>query len=88
MVETMLTTVDNPYNPFDHFDQWLNWDVIAGYNTCSLLNRICKNSEELSPKEQEEVFRDAMLDILDNDATGMFSIICKGEKTPLNAQNS
>ena len=83
MLDTMLTTIDNPYNPFDHFDEWFNWDFIAGYNTCSKVSRICYDSYELSPKEREEIYRDAALDILDNDPTGKYTLICRGEKTPI-----
>ena len=28
----MLTTVDNPYNPFDQFNHWLLFDTENGYN--------------------------------------------------------
>lgn len=83
MIETMLTTIDNPYNPFSHFDEWFNWDFIAGYNTCSRLARVCASSFELSPKEREEAFMEAALDILDNDETGKFTLITKDEQTPL-----
>lgn len=83
MIETMLTTVDNPYNPFVNYDEWFNWDFVAGYNTCSRLARVCASSFELSKVEQEEAFMEAALDILDNDETGKFSLITRNEKTPL-----
>jgi len=35
--ELRVTTVDNPYNPFTHWEQWLLFDVNAGYNTCGRL---------------------------------------------------
>ena len=31
----MLTTSDNPYNPFTQFDEWQMFDSLQGYNTCS-----------------------------------------------------
>ena len=35
MAQCMLTTFDNPYNPFDDFTKWWLWDVTHGYNSVS-----------------------------------------------------
>lgn len=35
-----ITTEDNPFNPFTHFMEWYNFDMIKGYNTCGKLARI------------------------------------------------
>ena len=35
-----LTTVDNPYNPFEQFTSWLLYDEEKGYHTCAYLGRI------------------------------------------------
>ena len=43
--EYMLTTVDNPFNPFTEFDEWFAFDRQMGYNTPSFLDRIAKVSE-------------------------------------------
>ena len=48
MAEVMLTTVDNPYNPFTQFDDWYAFDMLQGYNTCEYLARICFPSDALS----------------------------------------
>ena len=42
--EYMLTTVDNPFDPFTRFEEWYAYDVRMGYNTASFLERIAKNS--------------------------------------------
>lgn len=36
----MLTTLDNPFNPFDNFEEWYKIDMQFNYNTCALLARI------------------------------------------------
>ena len=38
--DVMLTTIDNPYNPFTNFDEWWAFDISHGYNTCAYLSRI------------------------------------------------
>lgn len=45
MTYCMLTTVDNPYNPFEQFDEWYSFDVLRGYNSCSYLARIAKTTD-------------------------------------------
>ena len=42
----MLTTVDNPFNPFTEFDSWLAYDEQSGYNTNGLLARLTLDSNE------------------------------------------
>lgn len=51
MEPTMVTTLDNPYNPFTQFDDWYAFDESKGYHTCSYLARIAKTSNELSERE-------------------------------------
>jgi hypothetical protein len=50
--EVMLTTVDNPFDPFEDFTSWFLFDVEKGYYTCSYLARIAKLSEDMSDEEQ------------------------------------
>lgn len=46
--ECWLTTLDNPYDPFTQFDEWYQFDITMGYNTCCYIARIAKTSNELS----------------------------------------
>ena len=50
----MLTTFDNPFDPFTQFDSWFAFDVEKGYYSCSRLARIAKLSDDLSEKEVDE----------------------------------
>lgn len=67
----MLTTIDNPYNPFTEFDKWNLYDVEKGYNTCCLLARIAKTSEAFTTKENEAEIDRAIDEIIENDFLGM-----------------
>ena len=51
--EVMLTTFDNPFDPFDEFIPWFLFDVEKGYYTCSRLARIARYSEDFSTIEDK-----------------------------------
>ncbi len=44
----MMSTVDNPFDPFVDFAKWFAYDSQQGYNTCGLLARLAQPSSELS----------------------------------------
>ena len=54
MKEVMLTTFDNPFDPFEQFDEWEAFDEEKGYRSCSLLARIAKTSDQLTEKQNAE----------------------------------
>lgn len=69
----MLTTKDNPYNPFVDYDAWYAFDVQQGYNTCAFLARIIRDSDSLTDEENEIEYNRAMNDIISYDITGMYT---------------
>ena len=73
----MLTTFDNPYNPFDQFEEWFLFDVEKGYNTCSYLARIANLSEDLSDKEVEVETERAIDSIIETDFMNIYKKIYK-----------
>lgn len=50
----MLTTFDNPFNPFVDFKSWYMFDCEQGYNTCSRIARLIDEDSEMTDKEAEE----------------------------------
>lgn len=68
--EELLTTIDNPYSPFDDFDNWFAFDESHGYHTCSYLARIAKTSDDLSDASQDEAFNAAVNEILSYNISG------------------
>ena len=71
----MITTFDNPYNPFEQFESWFLFDVEKGYNTCSYLDRIANLSEDLTDKEVEEETERAIDEIIKNDFMNIYKKI-------------
>lgn len=70
--EFMLTTVDNPFDPFIQFDEWFSWDTQAGYNTLSFLDRIAKVSSDLSETDQSLAIKEAIDEIVEENVSGMW----------------
>lgn len=59
-----ITTIDNPFDPFEQFPSWFMFDVEKGYNTCSYLARIARTSDEFTEKENEEEIERAIDEII------------------------
>ena len=72
MAESMLTTVDNPYNPFIQFDDWWAFDLQMGYNTCGYLERLVVLSDELSDEANDLIIEAAIDEIVALNPLGIF----------------
>lgn len=68
----MLTTFDNPFDPFEQFEEWFLFDVEKGYNTCSKLARIANLSEDLSDEEVKVETERAIDRIISNDFLNIY----------------
>lgn len=75
--EYMLTTVDNPYDPFTHFDEWLRYDIGKGYNTCNYLARVVQTSNELSDELNDRAINDAIDEICEYNWLGIYKKVTK-----------
>lgn len=71
--ECKLTTIDNPYNPFDQFDDWLRFDKDNNYNCCERLARIAKISDDFTQKEIDEENERAIDEIIKYDFLNIYT---------------
>lgn len=51
MVRCFLTTFDNPYSPYEQFEEWYQYDVDHGYNSSGLLMRLAETSSQFTDNE-------------------------------------
>ena len=79
--ECMLTTFDNPYDPFEQFTDWFLFDVEKGYNTCSYIARIAQFSDDLSQKEIDEETERAIDEIIKYDFMNIYKKVKRNDVT-------
>lgn len=76
--ECMLTTVDNPYDPFEQFTLWNLFDIEKGYNTCSHLARLLQNlPEDLTESERDAEEEKAIDEIIKYDFMNIYKKVRK-----------
>jgi hypothetical protein len=77
--EYMLTTVDNPFDPFTRFDEWLAYDTRKGYNTAGMLDRIANVSSDLSEPDQALAIQNAIDEIVKENVLGKWIKVSKND---------
>ena len=68
----MLSTIDNPYDPFDNFSSWYMYDIESGYNSCAYLARIAKTSDQFTDVENDEEIERAIDEIIQYDFRNIY----------------
>lgn len=81
----LLTTKDNPYDPFDQFDLWFMYDIEMGYNSCGRLARVARISENMTQQEEDEEVKRAIDSIIANDFLNIYKRFYKQTATVENA---
>lgn len=77
MAAAMLTTIDNPHNPFTDYAEWFAYDQRHGYHTPSFLARILVDSEELSDADLEVAIENAIDEIVKENILGKYKKVIK-----------
>lgn len=69
----MLSTIDNPFNPFTQWDEWRRYDEHMKYYTCSYLARIAKTSDDLSDADYDKEIENAIQEIVELNINGLYT---------------
>ena len=77
----MLTTFDNPYDPFEQFSSWFLFDVEKGYDSCAYLGRIARTSEQLSDDENDLEIERAIDEIIKYDFRNIYKKVSNKDST-------
>ena len=87
MSACFVTTLDNPFDYFEEFDEWYAFDTSHGYDvigkpydTCNYVARIANTSSEMSQKDYEEAVEAAVDEIVRLNLTGNYKKVYEKPK--------
>lgn len=79
MVNTFVTTMDNPYDYFTEFDEWYAYDISHGYdiigkpyNTLNYVARVADVNDSMTDEEYSMAVNDAVDEICRFNLTGNY----------------
>lgn len=87
-IEYMLTTVDNPFDPFTQFKEWYAFDMSHGYHTPSLLARVVKYSNDLSPADQAAIIQQGIDEVARENVSGMHKKVARTSSAQSSSSDS
>lgn len=67
MSQCMITTFDNPFNPFVDFDNWFRFDCDKGYYSCAYLGRVAVTNDKMTTEEENAAIEEAIDEIISCD---------------------
>lgn len=78
----MLSTIDNPFNPFEDYSSWLMFDKEKGYDSAERLMRIAKLTDDMTQKEETEEIERAIDEIIKYDILNVYIKVSKTLNEP------
>lgn len=73
----VLTTKDNPINPFDDFNAWYAEDHRLGHNTCERLARMSHDYADMSDLDESLDYARMLQEIFKYDVDDVYSLAFK-----------
>ena len=67
-----ITTIDNPFDPFEDFVSWYMFDVEQGYYSCNKIGRLVKTTDEMSEIEENEEIERAIDRLIEIDPLDIY----------------
>jgi len=72
-----ITTIDNPFNPFDDFTSWYMFDLEKGYYTCSKLARLAEITDDMTEQEELEEIERAINRLIEIDPLDIYKKVVR-----------
>ena len=68
----MLTTIDNPFDPFTQWDDWFAYDCQKGYYSCAYLARVADPPDDVTPEQLDEIITETIDEICKLNVLGIY----------------
>lgn len=75
-----ITTIDNPFDPFEDFESWFLFDCEKGYYTCSRLARLANIEENMTEEQEDQEIERATDRLIQLDPLDIYKKVIKIEK--------
>lgn len=85
--ETWVTTIDNPFDPFEESENWKQFDEEKGYFTSNLIARIACTNDEMSDDVYNFCIEQAVDEIVRFNLLGIYKKAVKGEDNVSSEEN-
>lgn len=79
--ECRLTTIDNPFDPFEQFTSWYLFDMEKGYDCCGRIDRLIKVTDDMTEDEVEKANERAIDRLIELDFTNLFKKAVRENKS-------
>ena len=72
-----ITTIDNPYDPIDDFDNWFLFDVEKGYYSCNKIARLLDEFDGMTQVEEDQQLEKAIDRLIEIDPLDIYKKVVK-----------
>ena len=69
-----ITTIDNPFNPFEDFASWYDFDMEKGYCSCQRVARLANITDDMTDVEEEAEMERATKRLVEIDPLDIFQL--------------
>jgi len=75
----LITTIDNPFDPFVQWDEWKRFDEDMKHYTWNLLARIVKTSDDLSDADYDQAVDNAINEMVSFNINGLYRKVYRND---------
>ncbi len=69
-----ITTIDNPFNPFEDFASWYDFDMEKGYCSCERVARLANITDDMTDIEEEAEIERATRRLVEIDPLDIYQL--------------